>query len=57
MMDLLWLASLDPSIAYIDPGTGQAVLYALAAVATGIAFRFRQLKTWVVTKLTRRTEE
>ena len=43
----------DPVILYIDPGTGQAVLYALAAVGTGIAFRFRQLSGWLSRKFRR----
>lgn len=40
-------------VAYIDPGTGQAVLYALAAVGTGIAFQFRRLKNWVTSRFRR----
>ena len=43
----------EPILAYIDPGTGQAVLYALAAVGTGIAFQFRRLRTWITGKFRR----
>lgn len=41
-------------LAYIDPGTGQAVLYAFAALGAGIAFRFRRLREWFSAKILRR---
>lgn len=40
-------------LAYIDPGTGQVVLYALAAAGMSLMFRFRQLKTWIANKFSR----
>ena len=44
---------LEPILAYIDPGTGQAVLYALGAFVTGIAFQFRRIKLWITSKFRR----
>lgn len=41
------------TLAYIDPGTGTAILYLLAALGTGILFRFRQLKEWAASKFSR----
>jgi hypothetical protein len=44
------LLSIAWTLLYIDPGTGQVILYALAAVAASIMFKIRQLKHWVLSK-------
>lgn len=51
---LLLIGPMHSFVAYIDPGTGMAFLYALGAMATGVAFQFRRVKQWVSSKLTRR---
>lgn len=38
------------TLAYVDPGTGQVILYALAAVGASILFRLRQIKDWISSK-------
>lgn len=51
-----WLTAIS-TLLYIDPGTGQVFLYALAAVAASALFKIRQFKDWVVAKFTRRSSE
>ncbi len=53
---LMFLTIESWTLAYIDPGTGTAILYLLAALGTGILFRFRQLKEWAVAKFSKRSD-
>jgi hypothetical protein len=42
-----------PELIYIDPGSGSYLVQVIAAVALGIAFFFRNIKTYIRALFTR----